>query len=133
MDRLFIGVVGAIYLFLGIWCLARPDRLASSIGLSFANGSGRSEFLAVYGGLEIGLGAALLMVALGGKSLSVVVLMVAVIHGGIVLGRVVGFATIERVEQITYILFATEATTFVLALVVWWFSRESAAMFIQPR
>jgi len=57
-------LVGLAYLLLGLWCSAAPRAVAKRVGFSLDSGSGLSEFVTVYGGLEIGLGAALVLTSL---------------------------------------------------------------------
>lgn len=44
-----------LYLALGVWCTVDPDGTSGSIGYALTNDSARSEYLTVYGGLEVGL------------------------------------------------------------------------------
>ena len=55
MPRIFLAIVGSIYLVLGIWCTVAPSGTANSVGFVLTPGSGESEFMTVYGGLELGL------------------------------------------------------------------------------
>lgn len=45
----------ALYLALGLWCTIDPAGTSASIGYALTNDSARSEYLTVYGGLEVGL------------------------------------------------------------------------------
>ncbi|QDS99387.1 DUF4345 family protein [Adhaeretor mobilis] len=54
-------VVGAVYLALGIWCTLDPAGTSANVGFQLMDGQGRSEFVTVYGGLEVGLGAAMIL------------------------------------------------------------------------
>lgn len=56
MTRSILLAVGLLYLGLGVWCFLLPDLAAGSVGFGLEGASGRSEFLVVYGGLEVGLG-----------------------------------------------------------------------------
>jgi len=57
-------VVGAIYLALGIWCTLDPTGTSTNVGFKLVDGQGRSEFVTVYGGLEVGLGIAMILTGL---------------------------------------------------------------------
>ena len=46
----------ALYLLLALWCTLRPHETSSGIGFEFTHPSALSEYLTVYGGLELGLG-----------------------------------------------------------------------------
>ena len=44
-----------LYLALAAWCIVSPQSTSQAVGFSLISGSGRSEYLVVYGGLQIGL------------------------------------------------------------------------------
>jgi len=56
MARLFPAVVGIASLCLTLWCVAVPGQTSGAAGFNLQPGSGESEFLVVYGGLEFGPG-----------------------------------------------------------------------------
>ena len=49
-------MVGVTYLCLAVWCALQPVGTSQAIGFQIASGSGHSEYLTVYGGLQFGLG-----------------------------------------------------------------------------
>ena len=55
-TSLFCYVVGLMYLALGMWCAISPEKTSAVVGFELIGGAGMSEFLTVYGGLEIGMG-----------------------------------------------------------------------------
>jgi hypothetical protein len=65
IDRVFLAAVGLLYAGLAAYCAAAPDKAATTVGLEPRGGSGRSEFLTVYGGLELGLALVFLLPAFG--------------------------------------------------------------------
>ena len=60
MDRIFLAVVGVVYLMLAGWCCLLPAETSNAIGFDLQLGQGQSEFLTVYGGLEVALGVVFL-------------------------------------------------------------------------
>jgi hypothetical protein len=56
MIRSFLIVNALLYLFLGVWCIVDPVQTSTWVGLKWINDAGYSEWLTVYGGLELGLG-----------------------------------------------------------------------------
>lgn len=58
---IILRIVGILYLLSGIWCALKSDLAAEFLGFSFTTTAGIAEFFTVYGGLQIGLGAALVM------------------------------------------------------------------------
>jgi Domain of unknown function (DUF4345) len=53
--NLFLWINGILYLIFSLWCFLIPTKVAGFVGLGLLNVSGKSEFLAVYAGLEMGM------------------------------------------------------------------------------
>lgn len=51
--KLFLILVAILYFGLAIWCCIRPELTSEKVGFDLVNDSGRSEFMTVYGGLEL--------------------------------------------------------------------------------
>lgn len=56
MARGFLTVVGLAYWALAFWCIMSPAATAQAVGFTLHPGTGQSEYLTVYGGLQLGLG-----------------------------------------------------------------------------
>lgn len=106
--KIFLTVVGAAYLFLALWCTLRPEQTSEAVGFRLTPGSGQSEYLVVYGGLQLGLGLALLWPWIRPESLSYALLLSVLVHGAIVLFRTAGFFRYSGFQTTTYFLAATE-------------------------
>lgn len=52
---LFLWINGILYLIFSLWCFLMPSKAAGFVGFGLQNVSGKSEFLAVYAGLEMGM------------------------------------------------------------------------------
>ncbi len=59
----FLAFNGVLYVALGAWCTLAPSKTAAAIGFGLTNNSARSEYLTVYGGLEVGMGLFFLLCA----------------------------------------------------------------------
>jgi hypothetical protein len=53
----YLDVNAALYLLFAVWSTVTPGKVATNLGYEALSASGRSEFLVVYGGLELGLAA----------------------------------------------------------------------------
>jgi hypothetical protein len=62
--RLVLVLIALTYMGFGFMFLFDPDTWAGILALSFTTPAGRTDFRATYGGLEIGIGAFLLLCAL---------------------------------------------------------------------
>lgn len=60
MQRTVLTVVGALYTLLGLWCTFSPRQTSQSVGFTLSE-PGLIEYVTVYGGLEVGLGAAMII------------------------------------------------------------------------
>ena len=62
--RLLLALIALSYLVFGFVFLFNPNEMAAILGLGLAVDGARTDFRAMYGGLEIGVGAFLLICAL---------------------------------------------------------------------
>lgn len=62
--RLVLAVIALAYAGFGFAFLSRPDEMASMIAIAFGTSGARTDFRAMYGGLEFGVGVFLLLCAL---------------------------------------------------------------------
>lgn len=63
MNRIFLLIVGLIFLAYGIACAIDPELPARLAGLSVTNADGYAELGAMYGGLQSGVGLFLAVAA----------------------------------------------------------------------
>ncbi|HEY4261629.1 MAG TPA: hypothetical protein VGM98_15775 [Schlesneria sp.] len=45
VSRVFLAVVGVVYLYLAVWCSLKPAQTSQLVGFDLKPGSGQSEFL----------------------------------------------------------------------------------------
>ncbi len=57
MVRAYLSFNAALYVLFAIWCTFAPAETAQQVGYTSLSRSGMSEYLVVYGGIELGLGA----------------------------------------------------------------------------
>lgn len=95
IGRAWVALSAGLYLVLGVWFLAAPEAL-EIVRLSAAEGTARAELRAMYGGLELGIGAFLLACAAGsGAWVQAGVALTALTLLGLGLARGVGIALDE--------------------------------------
>lgn len=63
MTKAFLILNGVLYLALGLWCTLLPTKTSQAIGFGLPTNSARSEYIVVYGGLEVGMGLFFLLCA----------------------------------------------------------------------
>ena len=62
--RLILAFIALTYAGLGFIFLFNPDAWGTTLSIAFTSPAGRTDFRAVYGGLEFGVGIFLLLCAL---------------------------------------------------------------------
>lgn len=115
-ERIFLAVVGVAYLLLAAWCSLRPAQTSQAVGFTLTPGSGQSEFLVVYGGLELGLGVVFLLPLFDGERTPFALSMCLIIHACIVLFRSTSFFLYSGIHITTYVLAIVEWLIFLGAL-----------------
>jgi len=117
-ERIFLAVVGVAYLLLAAWCSFRPTQTSESVGFSLQPGSGQSEFLVVYGGLELGLGIVFLLPLYDAERSAFALSACLIIHACLVLFRTASFFLYSGIHTTTYVLAVVEWVIFLGSMVV---------------
>lgn len=118
--RYFLALVGLAYGGLAAWCVILPDETAASVGFSLVGGSGRSEYLVVYGGLQTALGLVFLRPLLRPEDTTTALRLCVVVHACLVLFRTAGFVYLREIGTTTYVLAATEWLILLASLGLAW-------------
>jgi len=83
----------AIYAVFALWCTVSPWRTAAAVGYPALDAGGRSEYLVVYGGLQLGLALIFALLARGDKALVQFGLLASLcLYGPLVLYRAITVA-----------------------------------------
>ena len=64
-------IVGVLYMMSGCWCLLRPELAAVYVGFSWSQSTALAEFVAVYGGLQIGIALSVFYTSISQHSIAV--------------------------------------------------------------
>jgi hypothetical protein len=123
VARVFLAIVGAAYLALAAWCAILPDTTSNSVGFTLQPGSGQSEFLTVYGGLQVAIGLAFLWPLYRPSDTTLPLFLCLLTHGCLVIFRTLSFGLYSGVPATTIVLAATEWTIFMGAAILAWRSR----------
>lgn len=126
--RIFLAIVGAAYLFLGIWCSAAPAQTSKSVGFNLEPGSGESEFFTVYGGLEFAWGLIFLMPLVMTDTTRPLLIACVLIHGMAVIFRAISFFLFTGMGTTTYALAGVEWTIFLASAALLAYISTSATM-----
>jgi len=120
MERIFLAIVGAAYILLAAWCSIMPDKTSRGVGFTLQTGSGQSEFLTVYGGLQLALGIAFLWPLYRPSEVVFPLFLCLLIHGCLVAFRTTSFVLYSGIPTTTFALAATEWIIFVGAAILYW-------------
>ncbi len=116
MTRIFLTVVGLVYLLLSLWCSVDPASTSRSVGFTLQPGSGQSEFLVIYGGLELAMGIIFLWPLWQPGVTRYSLIVCVIVHGCLVLFRSGGFFLFEGIGSTTYSLAVGEWLIFLISL-----------------
>jgi hypothetical protein len=108
MSRAILLLFGALYLALGAWCLLAPSTTSRKVGLELIGATGRSEFLVVYGGLELAMGAFFLWCGLDGSLHRAGLLFALLSSTALALTRFGTLLVLPGIQRGTYVFFAVE-------------------------
>lgn len=127
LARIYLTAVSALYLGLAIWCSVSPAATSAKVGFELKRGSGQSEFMTVYGGLEFGLALILLLSVFKQETVSYGVLACVLVHGSLCLFRTISFFSFSDIGPMTYKLAAGEWVVFLMGVAILYFHRQSTS------
>lgn len=118
IATIYLAINAFLYLVFAVWCVAMPAQTSTFVGMQPVGGAGRSEFFAVYGGLEFGLGLLFALAAWRPGLQTAGLLVAALTYGGIALFRSAAFLTQSAPGGNAWYIFPLEATMAVIGVVL---------------
>ena len=112
-------VCGALYLLSALWCVFQIDAAAGFLGLGLNSGLARSEFFSVYGGLQAGLGIAMLLCSFAPRYLEAALFFSAVFSGVLAIFRLISFFIFGWADA-AFIMLVIEAVIAIVLAYGWW-------------
>ncbi len=109
--RIFLILSALLWLPYGVYCFFDPTMLDVAAGISFAGPTGSTEIRAMYGGLQIGIGALCALGALRADWKPTAVRTLLVLAGGLFLTRIGGFFIDGSMSAYTISALAFEGAT----------------------
>ena len=116
--KTYLVIVALLYIGLSMWCSFQPKVTSEKVGFQLVGGSGKSEFLTVYGGLEFGLALVLLASLAKPETVGFGLIACVLIHASLVVFRSVGFFCFSGFDSITYRLAIGEWIITLLGLAI---------------
>jgi hypothetical protein len=117
--KLYLLINAALYLFLAIGCTVKHTSTAAGSGYVELNNSGHSEYLVIYGGLQLGLAAIFGYLGFNAEYHRLGLLMALMFYVPIVLYRGVTILLYKPVGTVTLAVGALEAVLLIAAVILW--------------
>ncbi len=120
MAKLFLIVNGVLYLALALWCTVQPTKTSQAIGYALPDNSARSEYIVVYGGLELAMGLFFLLCALRPTMIESGLWFALLTYACLMVYRWATIFTLKDLSMFIYSMVALETTMALLsAWLVW--------------
>jgi hypothetical protein len=126
MIRAHLLVNALLYFVLAAWCTLAPQKTSAAIGFGLLRNSARSEYLVVYGGLELGLALFYLLAGLDASLWKAGILFSLCLYAGLALYRLGTILFLRDLGTFPYVMFGIEASMLLWAGVAWWRGFPSA-------
>jgi hypothetical protein len=107
--------IGILYLLSGLWCALNPQVASDFLGYMLTN-VGLSEFFAVYGGLQVGLGVAMLIASIKTEYIEASLLFASITSLGLLVFRLIALVRFDASEGIVAMVTLEAVIVIVLGL-----------------
>lgn len=119
MVAFYFWVNALIYAVFGLWCALRLDNTSTNLGYTALSGSGRAEYLTVYGGLQWGLALIFALFALKPELHRAGLLAAMALYAPIVLHRAIGILRFGPVDTLVKAVAGLEVVMLIAAVALW--------------
>ena len=108
VPRIILGLSALIFVLVGVYYIVAPGKGAAVVGITLDSAMGISDLRAVYGGLDLAVGALLLFYLLQRRLADGLTVQVFA-FGGLAFARLVGIVLDRPEESLAITLFAIES------------------------
>lgn len=119
MNAIYLYINAALYVTFAIWMTLSPWKTASAVGYQSLNASGRSEYLVIYGGLQLGLAIFFALAAATPNYHRLGILFSVCLYAPIVIYRIVTVIKFDGVGANTVAIGALEVVLLIGAVVLY--------------
>lgn len=106
----FLWLNALMYVAFAAWCTLLPTKTSEAIGFAFTKASGKSEYITVYGGLEMGLALFFLFAALSPSLRTAGLLFALLLYGCLALWRIGTVLTLDGLGAFPYAMLSIEVS-----------------------
>ena len=104
MIKVYLWANALIYLLFVLWCTVKKEQTSLASGFTGINNSGWSEYLVIYGGLQLGLAAFFVYLALHSEFYNVGLIFSLLLYFPIVIYRVISIYKFWPVSSTTLVI-----------------------------
>ena len=122
--KLFLTVVGMIYIAFAGWCVAKPAQTSAAVGFQLMPGAGQSEYVTVYGGFQLALAVLFFWPWLDASIIPFSLMTCLIVHACLVLMRTVGFFLYSNIPAMTVGFAISEWVVMLLTIGLWCWRRS---------
>lgn len=116
MTAAYLYLNSALYALFAVWCTLASQSTSRNLGYETLSASGRSEYLVIYGGLQLGLAAAFYLFARNPQTIQLGLIFALCLYVPIVLYRIVTIAGFWPVAGLTLGVAALEIALLIAGL-----------------
>jgi hypothetical protein len=120
MASAYLYLNAVLYLVFAIWCSVAPTSTAENLGYRSLSSGGHSEYLVIYGGLQLGLAIIFWLLARSPSTLRLGLLISVSLYAPIVLYRVITVVRFWPVSVMTVGTGILELSLLVAALAIFY-------------
>lgn len=124
MVNIYLWVNACLYAVFAFWCTFKLADTSKSLGFLSLNSSGHSEYVTIYGGLQVGLAIFFALCAMDSTWHRIGLIFSLCLYGGIVLFRLGSLAVFWPVEKMTIGVATLEVSLLLWAVGLWWTMRH---------
>jgi hypothetical protein len=117
--KAYLYLNAILYVLFAAWCSIAPSSTSSSIGFLDLSSGGKSEYLVVYGGLQLGLAIAFCLLARDSAYWKIGMLLSIALYAPIVVYRLITVARYWPVPALTLATGALELGLLIAALAIY--------------
>jgi hypothetical protein len=124
MMAIYLWINAFLYALFAAWTTLSPLQTSSSMGFEVLSNSGRSEFLVVYGGIELGFALFFALTAWNSQWQRLGVIFAVCLYAPIVLYRLITVWQFWPVKPLTLQVGALEVILLIVGVVLLFVSRN---------
>ena len=117
MTNIYFWINALLYFLFALWCTVRKEQTSMASGFTEINNSGWSEYLVIYGGLQLGLAAFFVYLAIHGEFYKIGLIFSLFLYFPIVIFRLISIYKFWPISTTTMVVGGME-----IILLIWAFA-----------